>query len=61
MTQHGGLRLLQVGKQYQMKDRTLDVLRNITLDVEPGSFISLVGASGCGKSTLLRLIIGLDA
>jgi sulfonate transport system ATP-binding protein len=61
MTERGSLRMRRVGKQYQVKGRTLDVLRDITLDVEPGSFISLVGASGCGKSTLLRLIIGLDA
>jgi ABC-type nitrate/sulfonate/bicarbonate transport system ATPase subunit len=61
MTERGSLRMRHVGKQYQVKGRTLDVLRDITLDVEPGSFISLVGASGCGKSTLLRLIIGLDA
>jgi sulfonate transport system ATP-binding protein len=61
MTEHGSLRLRHVGKQYQVKGRTLDVLRDITLDAEPGSFISIVGASGCGKSTLLRLIIGLDA
>jgi sulfonate transport system ATP-binding protein len=60
MTERGSLRMRRVGKQYQVKGRTLDVLRDITLDVEAGSFISLVGASGCGKSTLLRLIIGLD-
>ena len=29
-------------------------------DVDPGSFLVLVGASGCGKSTLLRLLAGLD-
>ncbi len=34
--------------------------RNIALDIEPGEFVSVVGASGRGKSTLLRLIIGLD-
>ena len=36
------------------------VLDDVTLDVEPGEFISLVGASGCGKSTLLRIIAGLE-
>ena len=61
MTERGSLRLRRVGKQYPVKGHELEVLRNITLDVEPGSFISIVGASGCGKSTLLRLIIGLDA
>ncbi|WP_447556366.1 ABC transporter ATP-binding protein [Vreelandella sp. EE22] len=36
------------------------VLNDISLDIRPGEFISLVGASGCGKSTLLRIISGLE-
>ncbi|PLT32442.1 ABC transporter ATP-binding protein [Bacillus sp. V5-8f] len=36
------------------------VLENINLNVEKGSFVSIVGPSGCGKSTLLYLIAGLD-
>ena len=35
-------------------------LDDITLDVPPGQFISILGPSGSGKSTLLRLIAGLD-
>ena len=60
MTEQGSLRLRHVGKQYQVKGRIFDVLHDVTLDAEPGSFISLVGSSGRGKSTLLRLIVGLD-
>jgi NitT/TauT family transport system ATP-binding protein len=37
----------------------LDVIKNISLDIYPGEFISLVGPSGCGKSTILRIISGL--
>ena len=36
------------------------VLRDINLDVERGSFVSITGPSGCGKSTLLNIVAGLD-
>jgi len=39
---------------------SLEVLRNIDLEIEHGEFVVLVGPSGCGKSTLLRMIAGLE-
>ncbi|MDA3147372.1 ABC transporter ATP-binding protein [Leucobacter sp. UCMA 4100] len=36
------------------------VLDDVSFDVEPGSFVSIVGPSGCGKSTLFNIIAGLD-
>ena len=37
-----------------------DVLRDISLDVARGEFVTLLGASGCGKTTTLRIISGLE-
>ncbi len=38
----------------------LEVLQNISLTIDNGSFVSIVGPSGCGKSTMLKLISGLE-
>ncbi|HVU08585.1 MAG TPA: ABC transporter ATP-binding protein [Verrucomicrobiae bacterium] len=48
-------------KSYAMGKRTIEVLRDVNLDVARGEFLALRGASGAGKSTLLHLIGGLDS
>ena len=63
MTQQstGAVLIQHVNKTYSRAgEAPLPVLEDISLDIKPGEFISIVGSSGCGKSTLLRLLAGLE-
>ena len=56
----GGIQIAGVGKRFtNPQGETVTALSRIDLQIQPGSFTSLIGPSGCGKSTLLRLIAGL--
>src|SRR5438552_5306535 len=48
-------------KTYRKHAVQVDVLRGLSLEVDPGEFLSVVGASGSGKSTMLHLLGTLDS
>jgi ABC-type lipoprotein export system ATPase subunit len=56
-----GLRLDSVSREYgRGDDMHVSALKNISLQIGPCEFVSIVGPSGCGKTTLLSLMGGLD-
>ncbi|PZX15096.1 NitT/TauT family transport system ATP-binding protein [Palleronia aestuarii] len=48
-----------VGKVFETDQGSMTAVRDITLDIREGEFVTLVGPSGCGKSTLLNMAAGL--
>jgi nitrate/nitrite transport system ATP-binding protein len=53
------LKLDHIDKKFTRGAHETEVLRNVTLGVEQGEYISIIGHSGCGKTTLLNIIAGL--
>ena len=49
-----------LGFSYRANNGDVEVLKDINLSIESGSFTSIIGPSGCGKTSLLRLIAGLE-
>ena len=54
------LEVTGLGKRFSHQGKTIEVLRDLDLTVQPGEMVSIVGQSGVGKSTLLQILGTLD-
>ena len=60
-TKSAGIQLTDVTKTFIARRQRVDALGGVSLTVDQGQFVSLIGRSGCGKSTVLRLLADLDS
>ena len=54
------IQMINIRKEYKMGDETVYANDGITLDIDKGEFVAIVGKSGSGKSTLMNIIGALD-
>jgi ABC-type lipoprotein export system ATPase subunit len=54
------VRLKNLSKTYLLGNKPVEALKDISFEIPPHQFVSILGKSGSGKSSLLNLIAGLD-
>ena len=57
-----GLSIENISMRFDLKDgKSIQALKDVTLEIEEGQIITVLGPSGCGKTTLLNIIAGFLA
>lgn len=54
------IKLTDITKSYRLGKESIDILKNISLEIHQGEFVAIMGPSGSGKSTLMNIIGCLD-
>src|SRR5690242_7636474 len=54
------IRLEKISRRYQMGAETIHALREVSLEIQRGEYVAIMGTSGSGKSTLMNLLGCLD-
>ena len=54
------LRVMDAHKYYEMGETRVHALRGVSIDIEPGGYVAIMGASGSGKSTFMNILGCLD-
>lgn len=54
------IRIKNLKKTFQVSNETIEIFKNLNLEIQSSEFIAIIGPSGSGKSTFLNLLSGID-